>query len=468
MIKIKKIAIRGRMLPWDNHSVKAVLNRNLIGSNTGNLLFFNSVVRALMTDADTEFALANPLEGSGRQAAERADCLVLPFANAFRRDFNLRAWTDYISSDALPPGIPCVVVGIGAQFPPGSAKSGSAALDKDALDFCRAVLKRSASVGVRGEITYDYLRGLGLRDEEVDIIGCPSMFTRGADLSINLDGINQVNIKMSGEGRSSGGQPLRAGDGPVKIAVNGSGFAGPTGAAYRNPPWFLEFLRGALDEYPGSVFIPQELDEGLAVWQGRRPEGDKFEPSYPHMPDDPVFRQNRVRFFVNAPSWFDYLKGFDFAVGNRIHGTVAALLSGIPAMLIPTDSRTLELARYHRIPHIESTETRLDIPDLYRRAIEAIPATESRNRVNFEIFRAFLDKNGLDHIYNPAKSSFAKTYDGRKSIPYDEKMARVSYAAPVGPFCAATPIEQAVRLESAAERVVYRAYRRVMGIRDNV
>ena len=40
--------------------------------------------------------------------------------------------------------------------------------------FMSAVLDRSPSVGVRGEFTHDYLRGLGFRD--VEVIGCPSMF----------------------------------------------------------------------------------------------------------------------------------------------------------------------------------------------------------------------------------------------------------------------------------------------------
>lgn len=431
------------MLPWDNLSPKVVLNRNTIGSNTGNLLFFNSVVRTLMTEDDTEFALANPLE-KGRNAIETAlsgaDLLVMPFANAFRKDFNIRAWVDCINAAKIP----CVVVGIGAQFPLdlGNNKgSGCAGLDKNALDFCRAVLKKSASIGVRGEITYDYLRWLGLSHDEVDIIGCPSMFSN-PQLKIH-------NSQLGGELSN------------LKIATNGSGFSKSTGADYRNPPQFLKFLNRIWKEYPGSVLIPQELDEGLAVWQGRDPDRARFEPTYPHSPNDPMFRQNRVRFFVNAPSWLEYLGGFDFVVGNRIHGTVAALLGGTPAMLVPTDSRTLELARYHEIPHIENLDN-LNSPDsiysLYHQALERIPAMKKRGRENFAAYLSFLEKNGISHIYNEGPPAI---------VPYDRKISGISFHPPVEPFSAASGIQRLLRIESSAERAVYRAYRRFMGIRDN-
>ena len=48
--------------------------------------------------------------------------------------------------------------------------------------FVGAVLDRSPSIGVRGELTYDYLRGLGFRD--VEVIGCPSMFFHGDRMAI--------------------------------------------------------------------------------------------------------------------------------------------------------------------------------------------------------------------------------------------------------------------------------------------
>ena len=65
----------------------------------------------------------------------------------------------------------------------------------------------------------------------------------------------------------------------------------------------------------------------------------------------PLIRENRVRFFLDPKTWFDHLAQYDFSFGTRIHGNIAALLAGTPAVLLAHDSRTLELADYHQIPH---------------------------------------------------------------------------------------------------------------------
>ncbi|WP_410089573.1 polysaccharide pyruvyl transferase family protein, partial [Streptomyces sp. gb1(2016)] len=44
-------------------------------------------------------------------------------------------------------------------------------------EFVTEVLNRSASIGVRGEFTEQYLKNMGFRD--VEVIGCPSMFMNG-------------------------------------------------------------------------------------------------------------------------------------------------------------------------------------------------------------------------------------------------------------------------------------------------
>ena len=65
--------------------------------------------------------------------------------------------------------------------------------------------------------------------------------------------------------------------------------------------------------------------------------------------DHPLIRSDRVRFFLDPKTWFDHLAQYDFSFGTRIHGNIAALLAGTPALLLAHDSRTLELAEYHEI-----------------------------------------------------------------------------------------------------------------------
>jgi polysaccharide pyruvyl transferase WcaK-like protein len=85
--------------------------------------------------------------------------------------------------------------------------------------------------------------------------------------------------------------------------------------------------------------------------------------------DHPLIRSDRVRFFLDPTTWFEHLAQYDFSFGTRIHGNIAALLAGTPALLLAHDSRTLELAEYHEIPHrtITSIEDDADADHAVRR-----------------------------------------------------------------------------------------------------
>lgn len=52
--------------------------------------------------------------------------------------------------------------------------SNSFPFDEDVKEFIKAVLDRSAKVGIRGEITASYLKRLGFREEiDFTVMGCP-------------------------------------------------------------------------------------------------------------------------------------------------------------------------------------------------------------------------------------------------------------------------------------------------------
>ena len=132
---MKKILIRAGMSPVIGHSAAEVIGGNLIGNNMGNMLFPHSVSRCLMTEDVEIHSLTvqeNYSERALRYIDENYDCLILPFANAFRISFvkELRAVT------RLAKGlhIPCIVVGIGAQ----------AALDKQPnnMELAQAARKK--------------------------------------------------------------------------------------------------------------------------------------------------------------------------------------------------------------------------------------------------------------------------------------------------------------------------------------
>ena len=119
---------------------------------------------------------------SAARVNETYDHLVIPLANAFRTSFldSLNAMSDLLEKVTIPVS----VVGVGAQASLKGSVRGADTLAPAVQRFVRAALKGSPSIGVRGEFTERYLRDLGFGADEVDVIGCPSMFMFGPDLPV--------------------------------------------------------------------------------------------------------------------------------------------------------------------------------------------------------------------------------------------------------------------------------------------
>jgi hypothetical protein len=305
------------------------------------------------------------------QVNERCDAAVFALANAFRPEFEpeLNQYTMLIRRLKIP----CVIVGVGAQAGLDLAQLKDTAMDAPVRAFVSAVLDRCSTIGVRGEFTQAYLRRLGFT--QVEVIGCPSIFACGPGSPIDKPE-----------------RPPRPGD---PVAVNHTPGVGRK---------VSDFLAGVLAAYPNSVFVSQS--EGDAR-EWRAAGGDA-----------------RVRRFTDAPSWFAFMRTRMFSVGTRIHGAIAALASGVPAMVAVHDSRTLELARHHRIPHVHfgQINAMTDLAALYEQA-DFAPFNASLAD-GLDRYRAFLERNGVPHsLDDPAAGA---EFDRLAAAPFAADSARLS------------------------------------------
>jgi hypothetical protein len=223
---------------------------------------------------------------------------------------------------------------------------------------------------VRGELTYDYLRGLGFRD--VEVIGCPSMFINGDQLHVEK------------------GLPAIGPD--SKLAINVSPYVKRMGPVVRHH----------VERYPDLTYIAQDIATlEMLLWGDPGSDVDPSEDRPIHL-DHPLFRDDKTRFFVDPWPWLRFLATRDFSFGTRIHGNIAALMAGTPAFVLAHDSRTLELVRYFEIPHrlMSDVGPGLDAADLYA---EADYGPLNRGHAGrFETFTAFLARHGLDHVFASA------------------------------------------------------------------
>lgn len=394
-----RILLRSAKYPWLPVSAEAVLTRSVIATNSGNLLFGQSVHRMLSVPG-TEVVPNNYMTGRDgvddaliKRINDEYDRFVIPLANAFRPSFqaNLQRLTRVVSG----LDIPVTVVGVGSQHRLDGASKENDPIADDVKKFMSAVLDRSASVGVRGELTAEYLASLGFGSEKVDVIGCPSIFLRGRTPTVPVKA-NSLNSDSH-------------------IAMNVSPYVSR----------MADIVERHTERYPNLIYIPQNDTDLLTMLWGENPQ-EILDERRPIHTDHPLYTNDRMRFPLDPRTWIEYLERFEFSFGTRIHGTISSILAGTPAMLLAHDSRTQELADYHAIPHKRITDVAsdTDAADLFAECDYS--EFNARLPETFDRFTAFLEKNGLAHIYQP----------GNESTEFDDKLAAADLPPMVHPVTA--------------------------------
>lgn len=379
-------------------SLPPLQSTDLIGGNQGNLLYQFSTVRALATDGvDLSTISYRQFEkGAVEERAEwlnsECDHLVLPLSSSFRLQMlkNLGLWADLLERLTIP----VTVVGIGAQLRLADVEAenyvpsrvtgitASAAQIEEhetaSRRFVAAVLDRSTSIGVRGEVSKKYLQHLGFPADRIDVIGCPSVFMWGPD--------------------------FRMPEQPPRLTARSTmslSFDHRINAT-------ADLLERTVRDYPRSTVYMQERLGAQMVITGKETRPDwNGDMRFPVHVDHPLFRQHRLEYYPTAWSWIRHLKGMDFAYGPRLHGTVAATLAGTSAHLLVHDSRTLEIAHHHHLPHtlIERLDEVRSVDDLVAR--QDYTAFNAEYPELFARFTAFLGRNGLRNAYEGDRTALA-------------------------------------------------------------
>ena len=379
-----RILLRSPKNPFEVVSPDGVFRRNLIGTNAGNLVFLQATWKILGVPGATlvpDGLRVTP--GRADEINELYDVYVVPLANAFRPSFedSLIQMTQLIRRLRIP----VVILGVGAQVGLRGDLDRLKPIEASVRDFVSAVLDRAPSIGVRGEMTCDYLRGLGYRD--VEVIGCPSMFLNGAALRVektvpHLERDTPISLNVS---------PYRDAMGPI--------------VTYH------------LERYPNLTYIAQDLDTLGMLLYGEAGTGEHEASELPVHVSHPLFQQDRVRFYVEPWPWISDLQSVAFAFGSRIHGNIAAILAGTPAYVLAHDSRTLELARYFGIPHraLRAGAPVVDAADLYEEADYA--SLNEGHAARFAVMQAYLRRHGLADVFA----------DGDGGRAFDERIALTDF-----------------------------------------
>ncbi|MFE9907897.1 polysaccharide pyruvyl transferase family protein [Streptomyces clavifer] len=401
----KRILLRSGKSPFDVDSLEQSLHRDVFATNAGNLIFSDAAHKLLMTPrAEVSSNGIRTVASEAARINEEYDAFVVPLANAFRPTFErpLQRMTQLIKKLRIP----VVVLGVGAQADLQYNASRLKPMEPTVREFVTEVLNRSASIGVRGEFTEQYLKDMGFRD--VEVIGCPSMFMNGDTFQIE-----------------KGAEALTA---ESRISVNGSH------SAVRSHG-LDAIIRQAHERYPHLRFVGQNLLEAeLLHWrETSNPIGALT--SMPTHPSHPMYREGKVRIYVDPATWISDLREFDFSFGSRIHGNIAALLAGVPSTVLCSDSRTLELCRYFGIPHRKISETpkNIDPAELYAAADFGDLVNGHKER--FLRFTGFMERNGLENTFT----------HGDGGAAFDAQLSKLTLPPAVSPWTDSDPASLAGR-----------------------
>ncbi|SCE71217.1 Polysaccharide pyruvyl transferase [Micromonospora coriariae] len=405
----QRILMRAKKGPFDVYSPEEAFEGNWIGENNGNLVFSHAAHKILRTSTAeiTSTGFKIDLRDVDR-INEQYDVYVIPLANAFRRSYahRLEAMTKFIERLKIP----VVVLGVGVQTNVAGDREYLRPIDEVVSRFVRAVLNRSHSIGVRGEITEGYLRTLGF--SAVDVIGCPSMFLHGDTLGVE-----------------KGKAVLEPHD---RVALTVSPYVKSMG----------KIIAAHQRRYPNLRYLPQDLKTLGTLLYGDAPEDRGKTSTIPIHSTHPLFTEDKVRMFLDPWTWMDYLAGFDFAFGTRIHGTITALVAGTPGYLFAHDSRTLELARYFDIPHrvMKDVPADVDAADLYEEA--DYTALNNGHKARYNTMLSFLAKHDLGN-------SFA---DGDSAGRFDAQVRATTFPPAVRPAAATATEELLARVQWLHDR----------------
>jgi hypothetical protein len=336
-----------------------------VGRNTGNLLFIstlNKIVSHIGRSNDRQYQLTG--------VENVHDGIIVPAANWFNNHSDLGGLATRIEATDLP----CVMIGLGAQslsfdqYP--SPKAGT-------LRLMKVVSERCHSISVRGEYTAASLANYGIKN--VEITGCPSLLWNMAPLCIDKPD-RLISAIAVGSTRSDFAEHIFRDDPSFRVKTLVSRFARQHNFDY--------------------VAQTEMFDMQIAAGEVKREGGDPARWDYLlkiYNQDDRKSLQQYMKFhmkaFFNVESWISYLKQKDFLISTRLHGVLAALLAGTPAVLIEHDTRTSEMAKYVNIPFISASEAAqaldsgtFDIQEIYDQT-----SFDQFNRYQHKYYETFVD-----------------------------------------------------------------------------
>lgn len=341
-----------------------------VGHNTGNLLFTNAVWQQLKGHKKRLGYQFMPSEVNASISA-----LVIPAANWLGPHVDFAELAGLIEQLEIP----VILIGLGAQ---DHKFSGRLTIPSGTLRFIRAVSERSHSISVRGTYTKKILAGFGIKN--VTVTGCPSLYQI---LQHDAEAKLRVAWKI---------------DSGPSLLHSTRHFLGDR-SFIDTPSVHLDLFRHAYKHRIDLLLQSEREEISMITEAAEKPEiGDKAKAlmvdlyGARHWHDLEAYIQHHARVFFGIKPWTRAMTGYGRAVGTRLHATIMALNSGIPAVLVHHDSRTREVGEFARLPSLDARKISLSGNSIQHYVQSAdFDSYFAARREHVRLYTTFLADNGL-------------------------------------------------------------------------
>ena len=289
------------------------------GANLGNMLFVDAVWNQVIGEKERL-----PYRFGADRLNQTCDGLIIPAANWLGHGAGMPQLVECLEKIELP----VTVIGLGAQV---ASFDPEFRLNENDCALLKVIADRSPSISVRGPYTAELIKKTGIGNPVVT--GCPSLFENQIDFE--FDGkIDPSNVLFHATRyRVVQGQEKN------RDAIDNRIFrlAHETGSdiLFQSEPEELELLLGFSSAQDVDKSVRKILVSLYAAkdWEGLT-----------------AFLRTHGKVFLNLDSWAQAASNYSAVIGTRLHGTIKAVHSGTPGVLITHDSRTREIAEFFEMP----------------------------------------------------------------------------------------------------------------------
>ena len=334
---------------------ESVIDQTLIYKTYGN----RNTGTYLMTDTLAKIVDADKFITRFYKFEEHVDTVV---TNVFHRiGANLKVDFPYWEN-ILDHADRVVPLSLGFAFEGGEI----APLD-ESLKRLLSMISERIEVGVRTEFDAEYLNAQGFK--KVCVIGCPSLFyhmDRDFKVRRKDDAIKSVNFNFTSDFRNLQISQKEAVEVHWKL---------------------LLWMKWQYERLPINVHLTMQKQPFAEI-------SDMHDILLSYGEIHPFYK-DCGRYFYAVADWVKELKKDDFSMGSRFHGNVAAILAGIPALMVNVDKRMEGMNRFYGIPSIGISEFDLDKPLEYYAELADYTAFNKLYPKRFDNFTDYCKRNGI-------------------------------------------------------------------------